>query len=82
MNPTVSLIKIFSFPAPPDDFAEESVLRFILRVVESSVAKSRVKLVELKPLENGVQAKTEATIEIDGTERPAAVVESLVRLYG
>ena len=41
-----------------------------------------MKLLEVKPIENGVQLKTESTIEIDGVERPAAVVESLVRLYG
>jgi hypothetical protein len=41
-----------------------------------------VKLIEVKPIENGVQLKTESTIEIEGSDRPAAVVESLVRLYG
>jgi acyl dehydratase len=57
-------------------------VRFITPVRVGSRIRARVKLAESKPIENGVQIKTETTIEIDGMERPAAVVESLVRLYG
>lgn len=57
-------------------------VRFITPVRVGSKIRGRVKLVETKPLENGVQLKIETTIEIEGAERPAAVVESLVRLYG
>ncbi len=57
-------------------------VRFITPVRVGSRIRARVKLAESKPIENGVQLKTETTIEIDGAERPAAVVESLVRLYG
>jgi acyl dehydratase len=57
-------------------------VRFITPVRVGSRIRARVKLAEVKPIENGVQLKTETTIEIDGSERPAAAVESLVRLYG
>lgn len=57
-------------------------VRFITPVRVGSRIRARVRLVEVKPIENGVQAKNETTIEIEGSERPAAVVESLVRLYG
>ena len=57
-------------------------VRFITPVRVGSRIRARVKLAEVKSIENGVQLKTETTIEIDGTERPAAAVESLVRLYG
>jgi acyl dehydratase len=57
-------------------------VRFITPVRVGSRIRGRVKLVEVKPIENGVQLKTESTIEIEGSDRPAAVVESLVRLYG
>ena len=57
-------------------------VRFITPVKVGSRIRARVKLAEVKPIENGSQLKTESTIEIDGADRPAAVVESLVRLYG
>jgi len=57
-------------------------VRFITPVRVGSRIRARVVLAEVKPIENGVQVKTETTIEIDGVERPAAAVESLVRLYG
>ncbi len=57
-------------------------VRFITPVKVGSRIRARVKLAEVKPIENGVQLKTESTIEIDGVDKPAAVVESLVRLYG
>jgi acyl dehydratase len=57
-------------------------VRFITPVRVGSRIRGRVKLVEVKPIDNGVQLKTESTIEIEGTDRPAAVIESLVRLYG
>lgn len=57
-------------------------VRFITPVRVGSRIRARVKLVEVKPIDGGVQVKNETTIEIEGAERPAAVVESLVRLYG
>jgi acyl dehydratase len=57
-------------------------VRFITPLRVGSRIRARVVLVEVKPIENGVQVKTETTIEIDGAGRPAAAVESLVRLYG
>ena len=57
-------------------------VRFITPVRVGSRIRARVKLVEVKPIQGGVQLKIETTIEIEGTERPAAVAENLVRLYG
>lgn len=57
-------------------------VRFITPLRVGSRIRARVVLAEVKPIENGVQVKTETTIEIDGAARPAAAVESLVRLYG
>ena len=57
-------------------------VRFITPVRVGSRMRARVKLAEVRPIENGVQVKTETTLEIEGSDRPAAVVESLVRLYG
>ncbi len=56
-------------------------VRFITPVRVGSRIRGRVKLVEAKPIDGGVQLKVETTIEIEGADRPAAVVESLVRLY-
>jgi acyl dehydratase len=57
-------------------------VRFITPVRVGSRIRGRVKLVEAKSIDGGVQLKVETTIEIEGADRPAAVVESLVRLYG
>jgi acyl dehydratase len=56
-------------------------VRFITPVPVGARLRSRVRLAEVKPIEGGVQLKNEVTLEIEGVERPAAVVESLVRLY-
>jgi hypothetical protein len=40
-----------------------------------------VKLAEVAPIEGGAQVKEAVTIELAGSERPAAFVESLVRVY-
>lgn len=57
-------------------------VRFITPVRVGSKIRARVKLAEAKPFDGGMQLKIESTIEIEGVERPAAVIESLVRLYG
>lgn len=57
-------------------------VRFITPVQVGARIRGRVVLAEVKPIDNGVQLKNEVTIEIEGSDRPAAVVESLVRLYG
>ncbi|WKZ81761.1 MAG: MaoC family dehydratase [Acidimicrobiia bacterium] len=56
-------------------------VRFITPVRVGSRIRGRVVLLEATPIEGGVQLKNQVTIEIEGAERPAAVVESLVRLY-
>lgn len=56
-------------------------VRFITPVKVGSRIRARVQLAEAREVEGGVQLKLASTIEIDGMERPAAAVESLVRLY-
>ncbi len=54
-------------------------VRFITPVPVGSRVRARVRVVEAKSVAGGVQIKNEVTIELDGSERPAAVVESLLR---
>lgn len=56
-------------------------VRFITPVKVGSRIRARVRLAEAREVEGGVQLKLESTVEIEGVERPAAAVESLVRLY-
>ena len=85
-------IQHFTLNFRPQHPAAHGVLRLVLELDGEVIQKAdphvgllhraTEKLAESKPIDNGVQLKTETTIEIDGVERPAAVVESLVRLYG
>lgn len=74
-------------PSPIDDvrmvvnYGLDKV-RFITPVPVDSLIRARVVLVDVTPVEGGVQIKRAATIELDGAERPAAYVESLTRVYG
>ncbi len=73
------------------DLYEESVamvinygvdrVRFISPVPVGSRVRGRVRLVEMKPIDHGVQLKTETTVELEGSERPAAVIESLLHYH-
>lgn len=56
-------------------------VRFITPVPAGSNIRARVKLVEAKEVVNGTQLKTEVTVELEGSEKPAAVVEQLIRVY-
>lgn len=56
-------------------------VRFITPVPAGGKVRARVVLAEAKSVANGTQLKTEATIELEGSDKPAAVVESLVRVY-
>lgn len=40
------------------------------------------EIVEVAEVPGGVQVKSKVTIEVQGTEKPACVAETLVRLYG
>ncbi len=52
-------------------------VRFPAPVPVGSKIRAGAELVEAKEIEGGVQAKTKITIEIEGQEKPACVVESL-----
>jgi acyl dehydratase len=56
-------------------------VRFITPVPAGSRIRARVVLAEATEVTNGTQLKTEITVELDGAEKPAAVVEQLIRVY-
>jgi len=56
-------------------------VRFITPVPVGSRVRGRVTPIEATEVDGGVQVKNQVTIEIEGVERPAAVVESLIRFY-
>ncbi len=56
-------------------------VRFISPVPVGSRVRGRIRLVDVKPIDGGMQLKNEITIELDGGDRPAAIVESLLRYY-
>jgi acyl dehydratase len=43
--------------------------------------RSSAKLAEVTPLEGGAQVKVVATVEVEGSEKPALVAELLLRFY-
>lgn len=57
-------------------------VRFMSPVPVGSRVRARSKLVSVAEIEGGVQLKTEVTVELEGTEKPACVAETLTRLYG
>ena len=57
-------------------------VRFINPVPVGSRVRGRVVLVGVKPIDGGVQLKTATTVELEGSDRPAAVIESLLRYHG
>ncbi len=56
-------------------------VRFISPVPVGSRIRGRIRLVEIKPIDRGAQLKTETTVELEGSDRPAAVIESLLRYH-
>lgn len=56
-------------------------VRFITPVRVGSRIRARRKLLEVKPVEGGFQVKTEVTVELEGSDKPACVAESLSRMY-
>ncbi|MET7401679.1 MaoC family dehydratase [Dactylosporangium sp. NPDC005572] len=56
-------------------------VRFISPVLEGSRIRATARLAEARRLEDAVQLKLESTIEIEGADRPAAVVTSLARYF-
>jgi acyl dehydratase len=56
-------------------------VRFITPVPVGSRIRARAALADVTPVEGGVQLKQAVTIELEGSERPAAYVESIMRVY-
>lgn len=56
-------------------------VRFITPVPSGSRVRARSKLLEISEVAGGLQLKTEITIELEGSEKPACVAETLSRLY-
>lgn len=56
-------------------------VRFITPVPVGSRVRARSVLREVSEVPGGVQVKTEVTIELEGSEKPACVAETLGRLY-
>lgn len=56
-------------------------VRFINPVKVGSRVRARHKLVELKEGEGFVQIKSEVTVEIEGSDKPACIAETLSRAY-
>lgn len=56
-------------------------VRFVSPVRVGARVRARGRLAEVTPVEGGVQAKIDFTIEIEGTDRPAVVAEQIIRAY-
>ena len=57
-------------------------VRFMAPVRVNSKIRATAKVLEVTPMEGAVQTVFETTFEIDGSEKPAAVVQSIVRYFG
>ena len=56
-------------------------VRFINPVLVGSKVRARATIAEVTELEGAVQVVFATTIEIEGAEKPAAVVESIARFF-
>ncbi|MBU1865006.1 MAG: MaoC family dehydratase [Actinobacteria bacterium] len=56
-------------------------VRFITPVPVGSRLRASVVLKDVVPIEGGVQITNAVTIELEGSARPAAYVESLIRVF-
>lgn len=57
-------------------------VRFMAPVRVGSRIRLSAKVLAVTPLDGAVQATFESTFEIEGSEKPAAVVQSIVRYVG
>lgn len=57
-------------------------VRFMAPVRVDSKIRATANVLTVTPLEGAVQAVLETTFEIEGSEKPAAVVQSIVRYFG
>lgn len=56
-------------------------VRFITPVPAGGRVRFRTKITSAAEISGGVQVKTEVTVDLEGSEKPACVCELLVRLY-
>ena len=57
-------------------------VRFITPVPVGAKIRARADIAKVDQLDGAVQATVATTVEIEGTEKPAAVAESIVRFIG
>ena len=57
-------------------------VRFITPVRVGAKLRARAEIAGVAQLDNAVQATLRTTVEIEGSEKPAAVAESIVRFIG
>jgi acyl dehydratase len=57
-------------------------VRFITPVKVGAKIRSSAEITKVDQVQGGVQATVTYTVEIEGSEKPAAVVESIVRFLG
>jgi acyl dehydratase len=57
-------------------------VRFITPVRVGSKIRARAEIAKVDQLEGAVQAMLTTTVEIEGSDKPAAVAESIVRFIG
>ncbi len=56
-------------------------VRFIAPVPVGSRVRARTTLNEVHEVSGGIQTKTEVTIDLEGSEKPACVAETIARFY-
>lgn len=56
-------------------------VRFVTPVPSGSRVRARSKLVDVSEVSGGLQLKTEVTVELEDSEKPACVAETLTRVY-
>ena len=56
-------------------------VRFITPVPVGSRVRSHVRVLEARQVEGGLFIKSEVTVELEGSEKPACVAETLSRVY-
>jgi acyl dehydratase len=57
-------------------------VRFITPVPVGAKLRARAEIAEVKRLDGAVQAAMTVTVEVDGSDKPAAVAESIIRFIG
>ena len=56
-------------------------VRFVAPVRVNSRLRGRFKLLAFEPLEGGAQLVVEATLELEGSPKPACVAETVARMF-